>query len=228
MPPHLAPQAAAHHHGAALARSVPGPRRPGAKRAAGRWVAAQAGGEEAPGEEIELETMDKMETTVEKTQGNLDTIRTGRANPAILDRLMVEYYGAETPLKTIAGVSTPDAQTLQIQPFDMGALPDIERAIMESDVGITPNSDGKVIRLTIPQLTKERRKDLAKQVSKLGEEGKVAIRNVRRDALKQIKKLEISEDAAAGLEADMQKLTDDSVKKIDEIVKAKETEISTV
>ena len=138
--------------------------------------------------------------TVEKTQGNLDTIRTGRANPAILDRLMVEYYGAETPLKTIAGVSTPDAQTLQIQPFDMGALPDIERAIMESDVGITPNNDGKVIRLTIPQLTKERRKDLAKQVSKLGEEGKVAIRNVRRDALKQTKKLEIPEDALTALQ----------------------------
>ena len=222
LPPSRTAQAAA--HGAALAGRS-GPRR-GAGRAAG--VVAKAGGEEAPGEEIELETMDKMETTVEKTQENLDTIRTGRANPAILDRLMVEYYGAETPLKTIAGVSTPDAQTLQIQPFDMGALPDIERAIMESDVGITPNNDGKVIRLTIPQLTKERRKDLAKQVSKLGEEGKVAIRNVRRDALKQIKKLEISEDAAAGLEADMQKLTDDSVKKIDEIVKAKETEISTV
>ena len=128
--------------------------------------------------------MERMDKTIDAINRDFDTIRTGRANTAILDRIEVEYYGSPTPLKTISNASTPDSQTILIQPFDKTAIGDIEKALLQSDLGLTPNNDGSNIRLVIPQLTAERRKELAKQVSKLGEDGKVALRNVRRDALK--------------------------------------------
>jgi ribosome recycling factor len=148
----------------------------------------------------------------------------------MLDRIEVDYYGTMTPLKTICGVSSPDSRTLSIQPYDMGAMQAIEKAIMKSDLGLTPNNDGKVIRINIPQLTADRRKEMAKTVSKLSEDGKVSIRNVRRDAMKQASKLEkdksISEDELADLEKAIQELTDDYVKQVDALAKAKSDELT--
>lgn len=185
--------------------------------------------EQADPEEIELDAMERMEKSVDSIRGNFNTVRTGRANSSILDRIEVEYYGAMTPLKTIANATTPDAQTIVIQPFDKGAINDIERAIMMSDLGLTPGNDGNVIRLNIPPLTAERRQELAKLVSKLGEDGKVALRNVRRDALKSIGKLEgISEDEIKTFEDGIEKLTTDYVKQVDKLVQEKEEEISKV
>ena len=173
--------------------------------------------------------MERMEKSIEAIRSNFNTVRTGRANTAILDRIEVEYYGALTPLKTIANATTPDAQTIVIQPFDKSAIGDIEKAIMMSDLGLTPGNDGNVIRLNIPPLTAERRKELAKLVSKLGEDGKVALRNVRRDAMKSIGKLEgISEDEIKSLEEGIDKLTSEQVKQVDKLVKEKEEELSKV
>ena len=173
--------------------------------------------------------MERMEKSIEAIRSNFNTVRTGRANTAILDRIEVEYYGAITPLKTIANATTPDAQTIVIQPFDKSAIGDIEKAIMMSDLGLTPGNDGNVIRLNIPPLTAERRKELAKLVSKLGEDGKVALRNVRRDAMKSIGKLEgISEDEIKSLEEGIDKLTSERVKQVDKLVKEKEEELSKV
>lgn len=173
--------------------------------------------------------MERMEKSIEAIRSNFNTVRTGRANTAILDRIEVEYYGAITPLKTIANATTPDAQTIVIQPFDKSAIGDIEKAIMMSDLGLTPGNDGNVIRLNIPPLTAERRKELAKLVSKLGEDGKVALRNVRRDAMKSIGKLEgISEDEIKSLEEGIDKLTSEQVKQVDKLVKEKEEELSKV
>ena len=180
-------------------------------------------------EEIELDAMERMEKSIEAIRSNFNTVRTGRANAAILDRIEVEYYGAMTPLKTIANATTPDAQTIVIQPFDKSAIGDIEKAIMMSDLGLTPGNDGNVIRLNIPPLTAERRKELVKLVSKLGEDGKVALRNVRRDAMKSIGKLEgISEDEIKSLEEGIDKLTSEQVKQVDKLVKEKEEELSKV
>ena len=180
-------------------------------------------------EEIELDAMERMEKSIEAIRSNFNTVRTGRANTAILDRIEVEYYGAMTSLKTIANATTPDAQTIMIQPFDKSAIDDIEKAIMMSDLGLTPGNDGNVIRLNIPSLTAERRKELAKLVSKLGEDGKVALRNVRRDAMKSIGKLEgISEDEIKSLEEGIDKLTSEQVKQVDKLVKEKEEELSKV
>lgn len=188
-----------------------------------------SGSEDIDPEEIELDAMERMEKSIDAIRGNFNTVRTGRANPAILDRVEVEYYGAMTPLKTIANATTPDAQTIVIQPFDKAAIKDIERAIMMSDLGLTPGNDGIVIRLNIPPLTAERRKELAKLVSKLGEDGKVALRNVRRDAMKSIGNLEgISEDDVKSLEEGIDKLTSDCVKQVDQLVKQKEEELSKV
>jgi ribosome recycling factor len=174
----------------------------------------------------------RMQKAVEATQHNFNTIRTGRASTSLLDRIAVEYYGAPTSLKSLANVTAPDASTIMIQPFDRGSMALIERAIAESDVGLTPNNDGSSIRLNIPPLTADRRKELVKTVAKLSEEGKVAIRNVRRDAVdstrKQEKSKEISEDEAKTLQDQIDKLTDKYVKNIDKILAEKEKEISTV
>lgn len=198
-----------------------------------RTYAVQVRAEE--GEEemmIEEEAREKFEKTLSSVQSNFDTVRTGRANTSLLDRLEVEYYGAPCNIKTLASISTPDAQTIAIQPFDKASIGDIERAIMKSDVGLQPNSDGNVIRLIIPALTEERRKELAKLVSKLGEDGKVALRNVRRDATKQYQKLEkdgsSSKDMCESYCKEMDEMTNSYVKKIDEIIKKKEAEIMKV
>lgn len=165
-------------------------------------------------------------------QRNFATVRTGRANPSLLDRIEVDYWGTMTPLNQMSTISAPEASLLVIQPFDASSIPEIEKAIQLSDVGLTPNNDGKLIRLQIPQLTADRRKEMTKIVSKMGEEGKVAIRNVRRDAMKALEKLEkdgeMSEDEKKGLESSIQKLTDDCVKKIDAMVKSKTEELTKV
>ncbi|WP_425365340.1 ribosome recycling factor [Gloeothece verrucosa] len=173
-----------------------------------------------------------MQKTIEATQRSFNTIRTGRANASLLDRVTVEYYGTETPLKSLANITTPDATTIAIQPYDRSSLGKIEKAIQMSDVGLTPNNDGQIIRLNIPPLTSDRRKELVKLAGKLAEEGKVAVRNIRRDAIdairKQEKSHEISEDEARNLQDDIQKITDEYNAKIDELLKAKEKDITTV
>ncbi|MGI0486855.1 ribosome recycling factor [Pantanalinema rosaneae CENA516] len=173
-----------------------------------------------------------MHKSVEATQRSFNTIRTGRANAAILDRITVEYYGAPTPLKSLASISTPDASTITIQPFDRSSLNLIEKAISMSDLGLTPNNDGSIIRLNIPPLTSDRRKELAKIAAKFAEEGKVSIRNVRRDAVdsvrKQEKNSELSEDEARDLQDKIQKLTDKYIAKVDELLAEKEKDIATV
>ncbi|WP_271252295.1 ribosome recycling factor [Pseudanabaena sp. Chao 1811] len=174
----------------------------------------------------------RMQKAVEATQHNFNSVRTGRANASLLDRITVEYYGAETHLKALANISSPDATTLQIQPFDRSTMRAIEKAISESDIGLTPNNDGTSIRLNIPPLTTERRKELVKMVAKLAEEGKVAIRNVRRDAIDSIRKLEkakeISEDDSKSQQEQVDKLTEKFVKTIDKVTAEKEKEISTI
>jgi ribosome recycling factor len=194
-----------------------------------RGFVVRADGEDIDPEEVMMDTEDRMEKSIESIRANFNTVRTGRANAAILDRVEVEYYGAMTPLRTIAQATTPDSQTILISPFDKGAINDIERALMMSDLGLTPGNDGNCIRLNIPPLTADRRKELAKLVSKLGEDGKVAIRNVRRDALKSIGKLEgIGEDDIKGFEDQVEKMTEKFVKQVDELVKTKEAELAKV
>jgi ribosome recycling factor len=183
---------------------------------------------------MSTETIREAEETMKKAVANLmkefQTIRTGRANPALLDRVEVDYYGTPTPLKSLANISTPDGRSLMIQPYDKGGLKDIETAIHKSGLGLTPNSDGTVIRITIPQLTEERRKDMTKTVKKFGEEAKVAIRNIRRDGADTIKKLkgEASDDEIKRQEEALQKVTDKYVKEIDKHVHDKEVDIMEV
>lgn len=178
------------------------------------------------------EIKDHMEKSIEATQRSFNTIRTGRANSSLLDRITVDYYGTETPLKSLANVSTPDASTITIQPYDKGSMAQIEKAISLSDIGLTPNNDGQIIRLNIPQLTSDRRKELVKIASKLAEEGKVAIRNIRRDGIDAIRKQEknhdIPEDEARDLQDQIQKETDKSITKIEQLLAAKEKDILTV
>ena len=178
------------------------------------------------------EIKDHMEKSIEATQRSFNTISTGRANSSLLDRITVDYYGTETPLKSLANVSTPDASTITIQPYDKGSMAQIEKAISLSYIGLTPNNDGQVIRLNIPQLTSDRRKELVKIASKLAEEGKVAIRNIRRDGIDAIRKQEknhdIPEDEARDLQDQIQKATDKSISKIDELLAGKEKDILTV
>lgn len=175
---------------------------------------------------------DHMQKTIEATQRSFNTIRTGRANPALLDRITIDYYGSETPLKSLANISVPDSSTILIQPYDRSSMSSIEKAISLSDIGLTPNNDGTNIRLNIPPLTTERRKELTKIAAKYAEEGKVAIRNVRRDAVdsvrKQEKASEISEDESRDLQDSIQKMTDKFVGKIDALLKEKEADIMTV
>ena len=173
-----------------------------------------------------------MQKTIEATQRSFNTIRTGRASTSLLDRITVEYYGADTPLNALANISTPDSTTIMIQPYDKGSMAQIEKAISMSDLGLTPNNDGTNIRLNIPPLTKERRKDLVKMAGKLAEEGKVALRNIRRDAIdavrKEEKSSEISEDESRDLQDEIQKVTDSYTKKIEDLLAAKEKDITTV
>ena len=170
-----------------------------------------------------------MQKSVDSTQRTFNSIRTGRANPSLLDRLKVEYYGAETPLKSLATISTPDSQTISIQPFDLNTLALIEKAIATSDLGLTPNNDGKLIRINVPPLTEERRKDFCKLASKYAEEGKVALRNVRRDAIDKVKKNEkdgsISEDQSRDEQDTIQNLTNKYIKEIEKHLSNKEAEI---
>ena len=171
----------------------------------------------------------KMDKTLEILQEDFGAIRAGRANARVLDRITVEYYGVDTPVGQVGTISSPDARTLVIQPWDGSLLKKIEKAIQSSDLGINPQNDGRVIRLVFPQLTEERRRELVKQVKKFGEDGKVAVRNVRRDAMDYIKKLkkdsEITEDDQKKAEKDLQELTDKYIKKVDEACAVKEKEL---
>lgn len=178
------------------------------------------------------EAQSKMQKTVEATQHAFNTIRTGRANASLLDKVSVEYYGSPTPLKSLANISTPDATTILIQPYDKSSLSLIEKAISMSDVGLTPSNDGSVIRLNIPPLTSDRRKEFVKLAAKYAEEGRVGIRNIRRDALdsirKQEKASELSEDESKDQQDKLQKLTNQYTTKIDELLAEKEKDITTV
>ena len=175
---------------------------------------------------------EKMGKTIEVVKGDFASVRAGRANAGVLDRITVEYYGAPTPLNQVANIGSPDPRTLTIQPYDMSLLKAIEKAIQTSDLGINPQNDGRVIRLSFPQLTEERRKELTKQVRKYGEEGKVALRNIRRDAMddikKKTKKSELTEDDQKKLEKELQDLTDKRCKDIDELTAKKEKELMAV
>lgn len=174
-------------------------------------------------------TESKMGKAIASLESDLASIRAGRANPAILDKITVEYYGVQTPLAQVGTISVPEARTIIVQPWDLSVLKDVEKAILASDIGINPNNDGKVIRLNFPPLTEERRKELNKSVSKRGEEAKVAVRNIRRDAIEKFKKQkkdnEITEDDLKDLEEQIQKMTDKFVKQIDSIISEKEKEI---
>ncbi|PKM95743.1 MAG: ribosome recycling factor [Firmicutes bacterium HGW-Firmicutes-1] len=174
----------------------------------------------------------KMEKTVLSLESEYNTLRAGRANPHILDKLMVDYYGQPTPVQQVGNISIPEPRLMQVQPWDKGLLKSIEKAILMSDIGINPTNDGISIRLVFPELTEERRKDLTKDVKKKGEESKVAIRNIRRDGMDHFKKLEksheLSEDDLKTLEEDLQKLTDNFIKDIDKHVEEKIKDILTV
>ena len=183
-------------------------------------------------DDITLNSEERMGKSVDSTRINLSSIRTGRANADMLDRIRVDYYGVDTPINQMATISVPSAQQLSIAPFDKSTAGDIERAIIESDLGLTPSSDGTVIRINIPSLTEDRRKELLKQCKAIGEEGKVAIRNIRRDGVDSIKKLEKSGDIGEdemkdGLDA-MQKATDKYIKEVDDVVSKKEKDVMKV
>ena len=174
---------------------------------------------------------EKMEKSIDALLNEYASIRAGRANPHVLDKIKVDYYGAPTPLQQVANINVPEPRMIQIQPWEASLVKEIEKAILTSDLGLNPTNDGKVIRLVFPELTEERRKDLVKEVKKKGEEGKVAIRNIRRDgndAFKKLAKTEVSEDEIKGLEDDLQKLTDKYVKDIDALIDSKSKEIMTV
>lgn len=174
---------------------------------------------------------DKMEKALAHLEGDYQTIRAGRANPHVLDKIKVDYYGTPTPLQQVGNISVPEPRMLQIAPWEKSLIKEIEKAIMMSDVGITPSNDGAVIRLVFPELTEERRKDLVKDVKKKGEDAKVAIRNIRRDgndAFKKLGKEEISEDEIKDLQDKLQKITDQFIKDIDAAIDSKSKEIMTV
>jgi ribosome recycling factor len=170
-----------------------------------------------------------MAKSVEATRAKFGSVRTGRASPSLLDRILVDYYGSQTPLRQLSTVHAAEARLLTVQPYDKNSIKAIERAIMESDVGLTPSNDGQIIRLTIPELTEERRRDLVKVVRGLAEEGKVALRNIRRDTMHDLRELRDAGDAGADdehrAEEALQRLTDEKVRELDALVKAKEEEI---
>jgi ribosome recycling factor len=180
-------------------------------------------------DELLQDAREHMEKSVDATRHKFGSVRTGRASTALLDRITVDYYGAQTPLKQLATVSAPEARLLTVQPYDKSSIKAIERAILESDVGLTPNNDGQVIRLQVPELTEERRRQLVKVVRGLTEEGKVALRNIRRDVMHDLKELRDAGEAGADdehrAEEALQKLTDEKVKELDALLKGKEAEI---
>ncbi len=178
--------------------------------------------------DIHKKLEEKMEKTIAVLKDELLTIRAGRANPNMLDRVMVDYYGTMTPLKQMAGVSSPEPRTILIQPWDKSAMGSIEKAILSSDLGFNPTNDGNSIRINIPQLTEERRKEMVKQVNKLAEEAKVALRNIRRNANADVEKTGETEDEVKAGKEDVQNLTNEFVKKIDQIAKEKEKDLMTV
>ena len=183
-------------------------------------------------EDFVSDATQRMDKSVEATHEHFNSVRTGRATPALLDRIQIDYYGTPTPLKNLATINAPEPRMLTIQPFDPSSIKQIEKTILESDLGLTPSNDGKVIRLPIPQLTEERRKELVKLVRSMAEEGKVAIRNVRRDAIKHLEELvrngDVGDDEERAAEGRVQKLTDEHTSKIDELLKHKEAEIMEV
>jgi ribosome recycling factor len=174
----------------------------------------------------------RMDASIEHTRQEFNSVRTGRASAALLDRITIDYYGTQTPLKNMATISVPEPRMLTVQPFDPSQIRVVEKAIQESDLGLTPSNDGKLIRLPIPQLTEERRKDLVKVVRRSAEEGKVAVRNVRRDVMRHLEELvrngDVGDDEERRAENQVQKLTDEHVKRIDELLKHKEAEIMEV
>ncbi|MBD5088483.1 MAG: ribosome recycling factor [Clostridiales bacterium] len=175
---------------------------------------------------------EKMKKSIQSLTEEYATIRAGRANPHVLDKIMVDYYGQPSPLQTVANISVPEARVIQIQPWEANLVKDIEKALLTSDLGLTPNNDGKTIRLVFPELTEERRKDLVKDIKKKGENAKVAIRNIRRDAndtvKKQNKASEISDDEAKQMEDKIQKLTDKYVAEVDKMIENKSDEVMTI
>ena len=180
-------------------------------------------------DELLEDARDRMGNSVEATRGQFGSVRTGRASPALLDRIRVDYYGAATPLRQLATVNAPEARLLTIQPYDKSSIKAIEKAILESDVGLTPSNDGNLIRLVVPELTEERRRQLVRQVRHIAEEGRVAIRNVRRDVMHDLRELRDAGDTGADdehrAEGELQKLTDARVHELDEALKRKEAEI---
>jgi ribosome recycling factor len=180
-------------------------------------------------DDLLTDAREHMDKSVDATRGKFGSIRTGRATPALLDRISVDYYGAQTPLKQLATISAPEARLLTVQPYDKSSIKAIERSILESDLGLTPNNDGSIIRLQVPELTEERRKQLVKVVRGLSEEGKVAIRNIRRDVMHDLRELrdagEAGSDDEHRAEDQLQKLTDEKVHELDALVKGKEEEI---
>jgi ribosome recycling factor len=180
-------------------------------------------------EELLQDASRRMDRSIDATRNDLNTVRTGRASAALLDRIQIDYYGTQTPLKQLATINVPEPRMLTVQPFDPSSIKEIERAIQESELGLTPSNDGKVIRLPIPQLTEERRKDLVKIVRQIAEDGRIAIRNVRRDADKHLKDLKnVGEDEERRAEERVQKITDEHTTKIDDLLKKKEAEITEV
>lgn len=175
-----------------------------------------------------LDVTEKMDKTIENVEKKFGSVRAGRANPSSLDGIMVEYYGNMTPLKQLATISVPEARQLLIKPFDKGALGEIEKAILSSNLGYTPGNDGETIRIVIPELTEERRKELAKQVKALAEDGKVSIRNIRREGLEAVEKLDLPEDVEKHMEKEIQDLVNEYNKKIENLLKEKEDELLTV
>ena len=180
-------------------------------------------------DELLVDAKDRMAKSVESSRGELATVRTGRASPHLLDRIVVDYYGSQTPLKQLANVSASDARLLTVQPFDKSAIGAIEKSILESDVGLSPSNDGAVIRLAIPEMTEERRREMVKVVNGVAEEGRISIRNVRRDVMSDLRELknegEVGEDDERRAETSLQKQTDEAIAEIDTLLKGKEAEI---
>ncbi len=180
-------------------------------------------------DELLKDAKERMQKSVESTNHEFGSVRTGRASPALLDRVMVDYYGAPTPLRQLATISAPEAQLLSVQPYDVSSIKLLEKAIMESGIGLTPNNDGKVIRLAIPQLNEERRRELVKMVRGIAEEGRIAVRNVRRDTMQDLRELkeegELGADDEHRAEGELQKLTDGAIATLDGYLKGKEDEI---
>ncbi len=179
-------------------------------------------------EMVILELNEKMDKSIATLEKRFTTVRAGRANPSSLDGIVVEYYGSMTPLKQLATISVPEARQLLIKPFDRGCLKDIEKAILASNLGYNPGNDGETIRIIIPELTEERRRELVKQVKAMSEEAKVAIRNIRREGIEAVSKLEVSEDEEKGLEKDIQDIVNEYNKKVEAMLKEKEEELLTV